>query len=65
LSGAPYAGLTRRIEFISSIPITGTSYTSNIQVDDIQVSAVKEPATSTAVALGLAGFLFNRRRARL
>ena len=64
LSGAPYAGVTRRIEFISSIPITGTSFQSNIQVDDIQVSAVPEPATSTAFALGLAGFLFTRRRAR-
>jgi hypothetical protein len=49
LSGAPYAGVTRRIEFISSIPITGTSFQSNIQVDDIQVSAVPVPLPPLAV----------------
>jgi hypothetical protein len=64
LSGAPYAGLTRRIEFISSIPISGTSFQSNIQVDDIQVTSVPEPSAGAVLLLGAAGLVFRRRTTR-
>lgn len=58
-----YQDQIRRISFVSSVTggQAGSSFTSNIQVDDILVSVVPEPSAAMLAAIGLVGYSRRRR----